>query len=432
MKALVDNDSSKNNRNNENLTEANRSGSKVHYQIRTCDDKIFSTTVPRMRRIIPYFRRERGEQHLGSLLLLSDIYPVSQILSKVRNIYVLLLLCIGIATTLSLMNPVSIVFAVQLTASLVPTTDRGEVDWSAIRFLTIKYPPNSALVQEFNGLSETIRFTMQADEDGMPQLIQSFNNAMATQKNSPVRIENATLTYTGQLRGTENQLSLSYNIQLNPTFMSNIVLSSENLTADVVDMDWRSISVADPLTLGTPYGNMDINYPIGLLQANHSNIAEQLMSTEASEILTNPLFNFQDVGRPMDTWHFLFDPTGSQAGTARSGFEEIGGARVVSIYSLGESSFREGTFRETEREASVTLDGVPVVISSTTPATSAQITLAGFSNIQKSGDHEFALITQEAPAGTVTATGGFPIQVLLVLGGMMGAVAVFVLIKTRK
>ncbi|MGH9982457.1 MAG: hypothetical protein ACRD8W_00695 [Nitrososphaeraceae archaeon] len=429
---MVDNDSSKNNRNNENLTEANRSGSKVHYQIRTCDDKIFSTTVPRMRRIIPYFRRERGEQHLGSLLLLSDIYPVSQILSKVRNIYVLLLLCIGIATTLSLMNPVSIVFAVQLTASLVPTTDRGEVDWSAIRFLTIKYPPNSALVQEFNGLSETIRFTMQADEDGMPQLIQSFNNAMATQKNSPVRIENATLTYTGQLRGTENQLSLSYNIQLNPTFMSNIVLSSENLTADVVDMDWRSISVADPLTLSTPYGNTDINYPIGLLQANHSNIAEQLMSTEASEILTNPLFNFQDVGRPMDTWHFLFDPTGSQAGTARSGFEEIGGARVVSIYSLGESSFREGTFRETEREASVTLDGVPVVISSTTPATSAQITLAGFSNIQKSGDHEFALITQEAPAGTVTATGGFPIQVLLVLGGMMGAVAVFVLIKTRK
>ncbi|MGH9985520.1 MAG: hypothetical protein ACRD8W_16380, partial [Nitrososphaeraceae archaeon] len=74
----------------------------------------------------------------------------------------------------------------------------------------------------------------------------------------------------------------------------------------------------------------------------------------------------------------------------------------------------------------------PVVVSSTTPATSAQITIAGFSNIQKSGDQEFAVVTQEAPSGSVTATGGFPIQVLLVLGGMMGAVAVFVLIKTRK
>lgn len=87
-------------------------------------------------------------------------------------------------------------------------------------------------------------------------------------------MENATLTYTGQLRGTENQPSLSYNVQLNPTFMSNIVLSSENLTADVVDMDWRSIIVTDPLTLTIPYGIMDINYPVGLLQANHSSIAE--------------------------------------------------------------------------------------------------------------------------------------------------------------
>ena len=35
----------------------------------------------------------------------------------------------------------------------------------------------------------------------------------------------------------------------------------------------------------------------------------------------------------MDTWHFLFDPTGSQAGAA--GFKEVGGARAISIYSLG-------------------------------------------------------------------------------------------------
>jgi hypothetical protein len=105
---------------------------------------------------------------------------------------------------------------------------------------------------------------------------------------------------------------------------------------------------------------------------------------------------------------------------------------VVSIYSLGESSFREGTFQETEKQASATIDGTPITVESTTPPPSAQMTIAGFSKIQKSGDTEFAVVTQQAPAGTTTATGGFPIQVLLVLGGMMGAVAVFVLIKTRK
>ena len=350
----------------------------------------------------------------------------------ISDVQVLILILSFSMTSVLLFSQIMSVHAVQLTASLVPTTGHGEVDWSAIRFLTIKYPPNSPLAQEFNGKSETVRFTMQADEDGMPQLIQAFNDAMASQKNSPVRISNASLTYTGQLRGSEDELTLSYNIQLKPSFISGVTLSSENQTADVVDLDWRSINVADPLTLSTPYGDIDVNHPIGLIQANHSSVADQLMNSEAAAILEDPLFNFQDVGRPMDTWHFLFDPTGSQAGAAGSGFEEIAGARVVSIYSLGESSFREGTFQETEKQASATVDGAPITVESTTPPTSAQMTIAGFSKIQKTGDQEFAVVTQQAPAGTTTATGGFPIQVLLVLGGMMGAVAVFVLIKTRK
>jgi hypothetical protein len=352
--------------------------------------------------------------------------------TMISDVQVLILtLSFGLMSVL-LVSQILNVHAVQMTSSLVPTTGHGEVDWSAIRFLTIKYPPNSPLAQEFNGKSETVRFTMQANEDGMPQLVQAFNDAMASQKNSPVRITNASLTYTGQLRGTEDELSLSYNVQLKPSFISGVTLSSENQTADVVDLDWRSINVADPITLSTPYGDIDVNSPIGLLQANHSSVADQLMNTEASSIMADPLFNFQDIGRPMDTWHFLFDPTGSQAGAAGSGFEEIGGARVVSIYSLGESSFREGTFQETEKQASATMDGIPITVESTSPPPSAQMIIAGFSKIQKTGDTEFAVVTQEAPTGTATATGGFPIQVLLVLGGMMGAVAVFVLLKTRK
>ena len=47
------------------------------------------------------------------------------------------------------------------------------------------------------------------------------------------------------------------------------------------------------------------------------------MTTEASAIMADPLLNFQDVGRSMDTWHFLFDPTGSQAGAASAGLQEL-------------------------------------------------------------------------------------------------------------
>ena len=265
----------------------------------------------------------------------------------------------------------------------------------------------------------------------MPQLINAINADIRTQKGSPVRVENATLDYTGSLRGSEDKIQLAYKIVIDGILTSIVLDRSEQ--GSVLDLDWRSVLVDEPLPVDAPqYGNISVNYPIGLIQATYPEFAQALLNSEAAGLMREPLFNFQDMGVGMERWHFLFDPTGSQAGAAGSGFEEIGGARVVSIYSLGESSFREGTFSEKVTQASADINGAQVGIESTTPPPSGQIQIAGFSRIEKSGDNELAFVTAEAPEGTVTATGGFPIQVLLVLGGMMGAVAVFVLLKTRK
>ena len=85
-----------------------------------------------------------------------------------------------------------------------------------------------------------------------------------------------------------------------------------------------------------------VNYPIGLLEATYPQFAASLLnSPEAVAIMNDPLFTFEEIGAPMERWHFLFDPTGSQAGAAGAGYIEEGGAKVVSIFSLGESSFRE-------------------------------------------------------------------------------------------
>ena len=80
----------------------------------------------------------------------------------ISDVQVLILILSFSMMSVLLFSQIMSVHAVQLTASLVPTTGHGEVDWSAIRFLTIQYPPNSPLAQEFNGKSETVRFTMQA------------------------------------------------------------------------------------------------------------------------------------------------------------------------------------------------------------------------------------------------------------------------------
>ncbi|HEY9386048.1 MAG TPA: hypothetical protein VIP70_03345 [Nitrososphaeraceae archaeon] len=327
------------------------------------------------------------------------------------------------------------VSAVQQTTSMVPETDKADTIFTAVRFVTLEYEPDSALAKQFNGKDERVQFSLSlndsATDNGMVELVNAINTAIVQQKASPVRIENATLDYTASLKGSANKLSLAYKVVLEG-ILSNIVLDRAE-QGTVLDLDWRSVVVNEPLTVKTQqYGNMSVNYPVGLFQATFPQFAQNLLNSPASGIMRDPLFNFQDIGVPMDRWHFLFDPTGSQAGAAGAGFEEIGGARVVSIYSLGESSFREGTFSEKRNEASATLNGTRFGIESTTPPPSGQIQIAGFSRIEKAGNDELAFVAAQAPEGTVTATGGFPIQVLLVLGGMMGAVAVFVLIKTRK
>jgi hypothetical protein len=323
------------------------------------------------------------------------------------------------------------VSAVQMTTSMVPTTDKADSLMTAVRFVTINYEPNSPLAQQFNGKDERVTFSLNSTDPGMPELIDTINSDIRTQKGSPVAIENATLDYTGSIKGSSDRAQLSYKVVLEG-ILSSIVLDSTE-QGDVVDLDWRSVIVDEPLAVIAPqYGNMSVNYPIGLLEVTYPGVAQGLLNSESAALMEEPLFNFQDMGIPMDRWHFLFDPTGSQAGSAGSGFEEIGGARVVSIYSLGESSFREGTFSEKVTQASANINGSQAEVESSTPPPSGQIQIAGFSRIEKSGDNELGFVTAQAPEGTVTATGGFPIQVLLILGGMMGAVAVFVLLKTRK
>jgi hypothetical protein len=324
-------------------------------------------------------------------------------------------------------------YAAQMTVFPNPERDKASALFTGIRFITLKYEPGSVLSNIFDGKSERITFTMNASkEDGMRELTSTINQYILKEKESPVQIENASLDYTGSIRGEPDRASLAYKVVFKPT-VSRFVLEKGGEQGSVVDLDWRGLIINQPLVVDTPkYGKVSVNWPIGLLQATHPDLAEKFLRSEVADIMKDPIFNFGDIGTPMERWHFLFDPAASQAGATSTGYVEESGANVVSVYSLGESSFREGALTAKELDATATIDGTKVSVSSSSPPPSAQIQIAGFSRIQKAGNDELAFITAQAPAGTVTATGGFPIHVLLVLSGMMGAVAIFVLVKARK
>ena len=322
-------------------------------------------------------------------------------------------------------------FAAQMEAFLIPQTDKADPVFTSIRFLTIKYEPGSELSKIFNGTNERVQFTLNSSNIGMNELQRLVNEAILVDKNSPIQLSKSKLDYTAQIRGEENRVAISYKIKFMPE-ITNFVLPTNGTTA--VDLDWRSVVVHGPLTVDVPeYGKFDINYPMAPILAKYPQAAKILSSSEdAKKILQTPLLDYEEIGLPMDRWHFLFDPTGSQASAAGSGYAGEGGTRVVSVFSLGESSFREGTHTAKEASAETTIDGSEVAIRSSNPPPSGQIQIGGFANIQKVAGGEVAFVTPNAPEGTVTSSGDFPIQVLLILGGMMGAVAVLVLLKARK
>ena len=323
-------------------------------------------------------------------------------------------------------------FASQMEVFLLPERDAADPVFTSIRFVTLQYEPGSELAKVLNGTNERITFTLNSTTPGMAELQKIVNEAILKEKKSPIQLNNSKLDYTAQIRGDEDRAQISYKIKFAP-HITEYVLPS-NTTNKAVDLDWRGVVVQGPLTVTVPkYGEFDVNYPIGPVKALYPEVAQKLESVEQSKkIFDTPLLDYEEIGFPMDRWHFLFDPTGSQASAAGSGYAEEGESKVVSVFSLGESSFREGTHAAKESSASTTIDGSKVSIKSSDPPPSAQIQIGGFAQIKKINNAEIAVVSPTGPSGTAAATGGFPIQVLLILGGMMGAVAILVLIKARK
>ena len=232
------------------------------------------------------------------------------------------------------------VFATQLTTFLPPKEDKAVPEYIGDRFITMRYDPSSELSKKFAGQSVRLSFKANMTTPGMSELVADINQELLAQKQSLVKIDNATIDYTATLRGSPDQLTIAYKVSFKPTITG--YASQNNSSASVVDLDWRGFEIPQPLPLNVPnVGNISINYPIGLFAVKYPELVNQLESSPIGPIMKEPLLDFKSMGVPMDRWHFLFDPTGSQAGAAGA-FIEKGGSRVVSVFSLGESSFREG------------------------------------------------------------------------------------------
>jgi len=320
--------------------------------------------------------------------------------------------------------------AAQIDASLIPEFDRAAGTFTGTKFLQISYEPGSTVSNLFNGRTERVEFSLLGTNgSGMAELIAAANQALLKAQ-SPAQVTSANITYSGVLKGGPDRLTLTYRIELTQTF-TGFKLDRNATDSIPMDVNWRGFVIEGPVVVDSPeHGRINVNQPAGLLEVTFPEFGANLLGSEAVDIMSEPILDFREIGVvSMERWHVLFDPTFVQASSTGVIKGDFGRANVLSVYSLGECSIREGCPPPKEDDAEVTVDGTSLKLHISTPQPNSQMEIAGFTSVERAGNHEIIRVRMDNPSPIIPQ---FALQVLLVLGGMMGAIAVFVLVKSRK
>jgi len=227
-------------------------------------------------------------------------------------------------------------------------------------------------------------------------------------------------------------MSVDYTVVLHPTIHNFVIKAGSGNDPTLLDVDWRGFGVVGPVVISTPaYGDVEINMPISTFERFTPALALSLKASDAGELLSTRLMDGDEIkAQPIGNWHFLFDPTGIGVDAAQFGFQT---GSVISSFTMGESSLREGLIREQIHQATFASDKVYQVTSFESSG-NASIDIIGFANRDVLGNSEIFGVTPTAPEGYAsTSAGEFPAFILYGMAGMaaVGGAAIMI-ISQRK
>ena len=326
-------------------------------------------------------------------------------------------------------------FGVQLDTLLIPKRGKADAFIKSVEVVYIEYPNGGKLQSILQNTKDVLAFTADKNTPGVKELIDKINNNLLKQKMSPVAVEDVKIDYKTELKADVKRATLEHNLKLGLVLTDFVLHAGSASEGTLIDLNWRGLYVNEPVVLKTEdYGDVDINFPSGYYYARHPEVIKELENTEAMTLLNKPAIDLRELtDLPIDKWSWLFDPTGSIRESERFGFQEVEGANVITFFAYGESSVETGTIREKASKVDFSINGVQYTVRNTSPPSSASIQVAGYAEESIQGTDEGALVFDNVPeGGGKSYTGGFPIVVLAVLGGLMGAVAGFVLWRANK
>jgi len=304
----------------------------------------------------------------------------------------------------------------QLEVTIDPNSDTAIAKMTYQRSINIDYSDGGKLAETMPGKTNQILFSADSSNPSVQSLIAKINSYMTSQ-GSIAQISELTLDYKAVLTGRTSSMSVDYTVILHPTIHNFVIKAGSGNDPTLLDVDWRGFGALGPVVISTPtYGDVEINLPISVFERFTPALALSLKASDSGELLSTRLMDGDEIkAQPIGNWHFLFDPTGIGVDASQFGFQT---GSVISSFTMGESSLREGLIREQVNESAFSSDKT-YRITSYESSGNASIDIIGFANRDTLGNSEIFGVTPNAPEGYAsTSSGEFPAFILYGMAGM--------------
>ena len=313
-------------------------------------------------------------------------------------------------------------WAAQMNARIDPNSDESTFKVTYIKTVFIEYPNGGKIFDELRTQEWTITGAADSTNPGVQNLINALNSKIKSD-GSQVIISDLDVTYNFHLKGRNLAAAIDYKLILEGTLINYIISKDQSKT--LIDLGWRGLTATNDIVID----GVEINHPISLLRDKEPAVYNILAGTEAEQILSKNLIDANYIlEQPMTNWHFLFDPTGINVDAGTFGLDESITGFVISHWTMGESSLREGRQVERVFEAEVNADQ-KYVIRSVQSADAANLSTIGFGALDLLDGVEIAGVTPTAPEGyATTSTGEFPVTIVYGMAAMaaIGGVGFFI------
>lgn len=297
-------------------------------------------------------------------------------------------------------------YAAQLDATINPQGDQSPFQMKYQKTVFIEYPQGGQLFDLLQGEEWRLSGSADSSDPGVQDLTRKLNQKINAD-GSHTQVSDLNVSYEIHLVGRNISTSIDFKVTIDGQLNDYVITKDQQKT--LVDLGWRGLSADGPVLVdGT-----NVNIPLNVIQQQDPDVYSLLQGTEAEDVLKRPMINADFIlEQPLSNWHFLFDPTGINVDASAFGLSEEIQGFVVSSWTMGESSIREGRQVERVFSAEINLDA-PYTVRSVQSSDQGNLNIIGFGAIDKLEDVEIAGVTPKPPEGFgQTSTGDFPVFII--------------------